>query len=1486
MITEPVVVAKLAHTLTKTDAKEATCGTAGNNAYWTCTVCGKVFSDEAGTTETTVEAQALPANGTHTLTKTDAKDATCAAVGNNAYWTCSVCGKVFRDEAGTTETTIEAQVLPANGTHTLTPVEAKASTCGAAGNNAYWTCSVCGKVFSDEAGTTETTVEAQTLPLAPHALTPVGAVESTCTTNGNSAHWKCTVCGKLFSDEAGTTETTQEAVTIAKIAHTLTPVEAKAATCGAAGNNAYWTCSVCEKVFSDEAGTTETTVEAQTIAATGAHTLVEVEAVAPTAETEGAKAHWKCSVCGKLFSDAEGKTEIAAPEVIPVLATYTVTWRNESNTENPVLKVDEKVVVGTVPAYTGETVPAKAADPNNTYAFSGWNYEPALDANGGITGDTVATAQFAAVQKIKAFDMAGGVYSMTYKPDLATAQQLCALPAEMDVTLSDESKAKVGVVWNYDSYAAHEGDGDYVFTAALADGTRALMDGVAMPTFTFHVGPATSADGACTYRLNPAGELTIEKWNAVPETGAVTVVSPLDGHPVVAVGPGAFQGLATMTVLDLPAGVRTLGVAAFADCPALTTLVLPDSLEMPALPENLTLNDAALVNLVLRTDLPSTLTAVDTVERDVPVAPVDGQEMPPEHKVLKLPLAVTDIIVNSNTLTQNCGFTVAAGHALTVNAGATLNVGTGATLIDLGTVTNNGTINYWGTVTNCAGAWVGAVPVPQEGGVFHSEHQYSDGKCVVCGAEDPNQVTEITASYVGSGLEKVYDGTRNVALKGSDLKLNGVRDGHDVKIVSPLQAEYDKADAGERTVTITITLGGNDAKRYTIKPFTVNTRISPLTMTLTPYEGQKKTYGAKDPTTFGCGVKPIPPDKATGRLTREQGENVGKYKILLGTIKFGSNDANYTINMADVYFTIEPKSINSSDIGLVTIGNQRYTGQPITPDVTLRFGSQTLVKDTDFNVTYSNNTQPGDAKVKITGMGNYTGERETTFKILNVANGSTSGGTSGGGSSSGGGSYSDGSFDDGEEESDEDFEDEIDPNTGKLFLKDPETGEEVDYGTILFRATGEPAPFVQFVELIEPEQAEGEDEAGQLDGEPKPEQWALRIIPDPLEDEETEETLYLDEAAEREKYDELHLRLSQSLLNTLTQKGFTEIIYEFEKAEVRIPIASLKPEIPLTPVQPPMDDDELELVQETESLNAEDGAQSETIKVAIYDVCVEQVENLELTDREKDQLILYKPVTGAYRVRVGIITEGEAALLADAAQTTSVEDATELTLSPADELPAGRYPEGIRLLFAPLDDDLTDDEEATEISGIATEAEAEEEETDEDEDSEDAEDEDAEDEDAEDEEEEDEEEDEVLASAPKDALTLYMSYYPTQTDENGNVIDPAQAPQTAQGAEGQADGMIPATRDVVEINPTTFVNEEGMLYAEILPTADGIYAVGVPKTDEELAADLAARAAAGDEDAEGEFEDLGGASTGFAGTSFGMGASFSVDENGNAVFNN
>ena len=198
---------------------------------------------------------------------------------------------------------------PCASGHTLTHHEAVAASCTASGMKEYWSCDVCGKLFADEAATTETTLEALTLAALGHEMTFHEAKAATCTEAGMKEYWSCDVCGKLFSDAEGISETTEADLVIAALGHTMSHHEAKAATCTETGMKEYWSCDVCGKLFSDAEGISETTEADLVIAALG-HTLTHHEAKAATCTEDGTKEYWECSVCGKKFADAEGKTEI------------------------------------------------------------------------------------------------------------------------------------------------------------------------------------------------------------------------------------------------------------------------------------------------------------------------------------------------------------------------------------------------------------------------------------------------------------------------------------------------------------------------------------------------------------------------------------------------------------------------------------------------------------------------------------------------------------------------------------------------------------------------------------------------------------------------------------------------------------------------------------------------------------------------------------------------------------------------------------------------------------------------------------------------------------------------------------------------------------------------------------------------------------------------------------------------------------------------
>lgn len=80
---------------------------------------------------------------------------------------------------------------------------------------------------------------------------------------------------------------------------------------------------------------------------------------------------------------------------------------------------------------------------------------------------------------------------------------------------------------------------------------------------------------------------------------------------------------------------------------------------------------------------------------------------------------------------------------------------------------------------------------------------------------------------------------------------------------------------------------------------------------------------------------------------------------------------------------------NLGDVGVIsTPSDSVYSGSPQTPPVSVTANiegeSILLVENTDYTISYENNTNAGVATVKATGMGNYTGEVSTTFNINNA----------------------------------------------------------------------------------------------------------------------------------------------------------------------------------------------------------------------------------------------------------------------------------------------------------------------------------------------------------------------------------------------------------------------------------------------------------------------------------------------------------------------
>ena len=127
----------------------------------------------------------------------------------------------------------------------------KAATCTESGISTR-KCSVCGAE------------ETQTIPALGHSMTAVAAKAATCTEAGHSAYWSCSRCGKFFSDAAGKTEIAKDSWVIAALGHDEATRAAVAATCYASGHEADTYCKRCGMVINAGAN----------IPATGKHTYV------------------------------------------------------------------------------------------------------------------------------------------------------------------------------------------------------------------------------------------------------------------------------------------------------------------------------------------------------------------------------------------------------------------------------------------------------------------------------------------------------------------------------------------------------------------------------------------------------------------------------------------------------------------------------------------------------------------------------------------------------------------------------------------------------------------------------------------------------------------------------------------------------------------------------------------------------------------------------------------------------------------------------------------------------------------------------------------------------------------------------------------------------------------------------------------------------------------------------------------------------------
>lgn len=289
-------------------------------------------------------------------------------------------------------------------------------------------------------------------------------------------------------------------------------------------------------------------------------------------------------------------------------------------------------------------------------------------------------------------------------------------------------------------------------------------------------------------------------------------------------------------------------------------------------------------------------------------------------------------------------------------------------------------------------------------------HYPAGEACPLNGDVNVTATDASVVSWNGKSLNALKAGTTTVTIScGGQTATAAVTVTQPTIANATISAIPDQNYTGyEITPSVTVTLGGSTLvlnRDYTLS-YTNNTNVGTAVVTvngLGNYAGSSKTASFRivTPTVANATVTTIADQIYTGyaicpaltvyvnsTVLRENTDYTVAYtnNINIGTATVTITGIGRYSGTKTVNFRITGPNLSNATI--TAIPDQLYTGYDIRPSLTVAVNNVTLIQNVDYNVSYSNNRNAGTATVTITGRGNYTGTRTTTFRILskNISN--------------------------------------------------------------------------------------------------------------------------------------------------------------------------------------------------------------------------------------------------------------------------------------------------------------------------------------------------------------------------------------------------------------------------------------------------------------------------------------------------------------------
>ena len=231
---------------------------------------------------------------------------------------------------------------------------------------------------------------------------------------------------------------------------------------------------------------------------------------------------------------------------------------------------------------------------------------------------------------------------------------------------------------------------------------------------------------------------------------------------------------------------------------------------------------------------------------------------------------------------------------------------------------------------------------------------------------DPNSVAGATVSSIAS---QKYSGEAIEPHPTVKMGTTTLVEGTDYAI-----SYANNVNAGTATVTITGkgTYTGKKTATFSITKRTVTLTSPSDTKT---YDGTALTAPSVTMGGDGFVEGEINSLRATGSQTAAgTATNAIAYNV---TGAFKESNYNVTTNPG----TLKVNALSLSG-ATVSVGNQTYNGNALTPAPAVVLGGTTLKSGTDYTASYKNNVNAGSATLSVTGKGNYAGTLSKTFTIM------------------------------------------------------------------------------------------------------------------------------------------------------------------------------------------------------------------------------------------------------------------------------------------------------------------------------------------------------------------------------------------------------------------------------------------------------------------------------------------------------------------------